>query len=90
MKCITLQKIPNWSEIEKIAEFISNKGFLNSNNDTTLFDQFMLTLEYITQEKIDQWNLEKNPTDQNWVSIFKYFKEKNIKCDQIIIIVEYV
>lgn len=62
MEFITLQKIPNWSEIEKVAEFISNKGFFNSNNDTALFDLFMLILQYITQEKIDQWNLEKTPT----------------------------
>ncbi|KAL4121392.1 hypothetical protein QTP88_013914 [Uroleucon formosanum] len=90
MECITLKKVPNWSEIEKVAEFISNKGFFNPNNDTALFDQFMLTLQYVTQEKIDEWNLEKKSTDQRWVCIFKYFKEKDIQCDKMIIIVEYV
>ncbi|KAL4091311.1 hypothetical protein QTP88_026014 [Uroleucon formosanum] len=90
MECITLKKVPNWSEIEKVAEFISNKGFFNPNNDTALFDQFMLTVQYVTQEKIDEWNLEKKSTDQRWVCIFKYFKEKDIQCDKMIIIVEYV
>jgi len=89
MEYITLKKVPNWSEIEKVAEFISNKGFFNPNNDTALFDQFMLTLQYVTQEKIDKWNLEKKPTDQHWVCIFKYFKEKDIQCDKMII-VKYV
>lgn len=90
MECITLKKVPNWSEIEKVVEFISNKGFFNPNFDTALFDQFMLTLQYVTQEEIDEWNLEKKPTDQRWVCIFKYFKEQDIQCDKMIIIEEYV
>ncbi|KAL4120168.1 hypothetical protein QTP88_012898 [Uroleucon formosanum] len=89
MECITLKKVPNWSEIEKVAEFISNKGFFNPNNDTALFDQFMLTLQYVTQEKIDEWNLEKKSTDQRWVCIFKYFKEKDIQLtDMVVMLLE--
>lgn len=76
MECITLQKVPKWSEIEKVAEFISNKGFFNSNNDAALFDQFILTLQYVTQEKIDQWNLEKTPTDQRWDLFLNILKKK--------------
>lgn len=50
----------------------------NLNNDTALFDQFMLTLQYVTQKKIDKWNFEKKPTDQHWICVFKCFKEKDI------------
>lgn len=86
---ILLKEIPQWEDVERSAEELSNKKFFNDESDN-LFDQYNYLKKYVTDERIIGWNNLKTDADMRWVEIVKHFKKSDVPFDTILQIAEFV
>lgn len=90
LEWVNLLKIPTWEEVQNVMDLLVTQGFVSSSQDTEVFDEFSLILNYVTDEKITSWNVEHVSTENRWVELFQYFRANNLNCTNFRIIIEYI
>lgn len=71
-------------------DILIEKGYIDSNKDTEVFDEFTLILNYVTSQKISEWNHLKVHTETRWVEVFKHFRANNLKHENFSLLIEYI
>lgn len=61
--------------------------FFDPQLDTELF---ACVANYITSEKISEWNAANVTTDQRWVELFTHLKDKNINHQRMSELVQFI
>ncbi|XP_044741892.1 uncharacterized protein LOC123302864 [Chrysoperla carnea] len=64
-----LRTVPAWVDVQKTLDILIEKGYIDSNKDTEVFDEFTLILNYVTSQKISEWNHLKVHTETRWVEM---------------------
>ena len=90
MQWALLKNVPKWPDAEKTVEYLVENSFMDESLHTKVFDDFALSLNYITEDKISEWNLNKVPADKRWVEIFTYFKEKDVSHQELVKLIQYI
>lgn len=86
----SLTKIPPWEEVQKVMDSIIEKGFIEGEKDTEVFDEYSLILKYVTPEKLAQWNKSQVSIENRWVELFKHFRDNNLNHKHFRVIIEYI
>lgn len=73
---ISLDKVPDWNEIDKTARDLIQKGFFAIENHQRLFHAASFLKAYLTQSKIDELNALKTPIASRWIEFFNSTKDK--------------
>ncbi|KAL4702859.1 hypothetical protein ACJJTC_018377 [Scirpophaga incertulas] len=85
-----LTKVPTWEEVQKVLDLLITQGFISSSQDTKVFDEFSLVLNFATDEKISGWNVENVCTANRWVELFQHFRANNLDVTNFSMLIEYV
>lgn len=85
-----LTKVPTWEEGQKVLDLLITQGFISSSQDTKVFDEFSLVLNFATDEKISGWNVENVCTANRWVELFQHFRANNLDVTNFSMLIEYV
>ncbi|KAL4703937.1 hypothetical protein ACJJTC_007863 [Scirpophaga incertulas] len=85
-----LTKVPTWEEVQKVLDLLITQGFISSSQDTKVFDEFSLVLNFATDEKISGWNVENVCTANHWVELFQHFRTNNLDVTNFSMLIEYV
>ncbi|XP_047036755.1 protein FAM200B-like [Helicoverpa armigera] len=85
-----LKKVPTWEDIQKSLDLLIEKQYIDCNKDTEVFDEFSLISNYITSQKITEWNNLNVSTETRWVEIFKHFRANNLQHENFCIVIEYI
>lgn len=59
-----------WEDIQKVVDVLIEKGYVGCNKDAKIFDEFSLICNYITSEKVADWNNLNLSTEHRWVGVF--------------------
>lgn len=86
-----LRKIPTCEKVQKVMDLLIEQKFINSEQDTEVFDdEFSLISNYLTDQKITDWNTRNIAIENLWVEVFTDFRAKDLSHMNFRIIVEYV
>lgn len=85
-----LKKVPAWEDVQKSLDVLIEKGYIDCNKDTEVFDEFSLISNYITSQKVTEWNNVNASTETRWVEVFKHFHSNNLKHENFCILIEYI
>lgn len=85
-----LNKVPAWEEVQGALDTLIEKGYLDSDKDTEVFDEFSLISKYVTSQKVTEWNNGNISMESRWVEVFKHFQSNQLKHEQFSILIEYI
>lgn len=57
-----------------VIDLLIEQQFISSSQETRVFDEFSLLSNYITGQKINDWNTGNIATENCWVEVFIYFR----------------
>lgn len=86
---IGLNKVPEWTDIDKTSRDLISKGFFSADEHQHLFHASTFLKAYMTKSKIDEFNALKTPIANRWTEFFINVKDK-VKCEPLIRIVSYI
>ncbi|KAL4719536.1 hypothetical protein ACJJTC_012989 [Scirpophaga incertulas] len=84
-----LTKVPTWEEVQKVLDLLITQGFISSSQDTKVFDEFSLVLNFATDEKISGWNVENVCTANRWVELFQHFRANNLDVTNFSMLIDW-
>lgn len=85
-----LTKVPQWSDVQRVLDILIEKGHIDCNKDTEVFDEYSLISNYVTPQKVAEWNEQNVPTENRWVELFKHFQSNKLNHATFQIIIEYI
>ena len=86
---ILLRNLILWREVKEALEFILAKRPNSTINDNGLFDEVTCVKNFVTLEKIKEWNDREIEADSRWLEIFAHFKSQKITFENIYQVVEF-
>lgn len=87
---ILLIDVPQWPEIELTMKGMIERKIFAMEDSSNLFDQYNYVRTYLTTEKLNDWNMQKTGADKRWAQTFLHLNSRNIPCDKMSMLVEYV
>lgn len=79
---ISLEKVPDWTDIDTTARFLIQEGFFERDQHQTLFHSFELLKKYLTDDVISKHKNRtkgnKIPIDQRWNGFFKSTDDEDV------------
>jgi len=85
-----LKKVPAWEDVQKSLDVLIEKEYIDCNKDAEVFDEFSLICNYITSQKVTEWNNLNVSTETRWVEVFKHFQANNLQHENFSILIEYI
>lgn len=85
-----LKKILAWEDVQKVLDVLIKNGYIDCSKDTEIFDEFSSISNYITPQKVAEWNNLNVSTENRWVEVFRHFKTNNLNHANFSILIEYI
>lgn len=83
---------PVWAEVEQCLEtflaMCQPIGILVDDN--CLFDEINCVRNYVTTEKLSEWQETNASVDRKWIEVFTFFKTQNTRLKNVEILVEFL
>lgn len=86
---ITLDKPIKWTDVNKTALLLIDKGFFKSENHQKLFHAYGFFKRYANEIKIAEYEKEKMKISDRWRDVFAALK-KEVDCEPLIDLVSFV
>lgn len=87
---VSLDKTPEWSQIDKVARQMVEKGLFEKDQHQQLFHNFGVLEASMNKDQLNDYCERKVSIVDRWVEFFKKCDKENYNCKPLIRIVSYV